>query len=281
MNKYIPLLFLLVLMPSVSAVSIDPGNSTEYNCTGNESINITCTSCNYTNTTCPDYGQCSINTSIYPGDTYNNSDGVCDISLFCNKAPHYEGQVYFPGKISIDKNEANLTIDIEIRDQNGALYQKMTYPAYYQDILSIVYPFNFSCPAELVTEVNVQTCAKYMNEILNTSDPVLAALSLGQSSCTDKLVECYGNIAGHDAAADNFMQLYNQEKVRSETINDSLAVCSNELYGWNGSCKTEIKELESEKAQLASPLWMWGFWIVLVMLGVSWFFMLFAPKEGG
>jgi len=259
---------LVLLAIFVQGIEINPGNDINLTCNStNQTFNITCIDNNCTNTTCPQVGMCEINTSIFPGESYNNTEGVCDINLFCMQQPRYVGEVYFPGVISIDKTGNSITVDIDIRNHEGGPYQRNTYPAYYEDIISIEFPFNFSCPAELVTDVNFATCQKYLGAMINTSNPVLGALAISTSDLSQELVKCYGDIIGHENRADNYEQLYHEENKRSQELTHELEDCQYNLNDpLNGTCAIEKNKLLNEMNRRVDPMYMVLTWILVLVL---------------
>lgn len=258
---------------SVFAETIDPGNTTYIDCNNtNETFGVTCNECPDCNLTCPDYGVCRINTSIYPGETYNYTEGVCELDIQCNATKQHIGLVYYPGIIEIKKTDDNITVDIDIRDYQNAPYQRNTYPSYYKDILNIQFPFNFSCPADLTTEVNLETCSKYLPQIWNRTDPIMATFSYAQSKCTDELTRCYGNIIGQENRADNYERLYHEENKKTLELTSQIEDMDYELNSDYGRCSNQTKSEQVKfvkyQQSTVSGWWFWGF-VVLFLVNAA------------
>jgi hypothetical protein len=275
------LLALLVIALPVQGIEIGPGEHYEVNCTGNETVNMTCSDCEPYNETC---GACEIQKTLSWNQTYVNTDGNCDLEITCEEMNLSKmGYVNFPMEIQVIKDENNsVEIEIVILDRNDLPLRTWTDIMRSEDIIEQTIRHDFSCPAELTTDINMATCAPYLTRILNSSDPMMLQMVTGQTICTQELVQCMAFNEERMMTANTWENKYDVcDEQRKEMTEDIFELTYN-LEDPDGQVAQEIYEIKSEYGGYANA-WM-AATIILIFLATFGFLIMWWNNnrfEGG
>lgn len=266
-------LILFGLIYSAFAYQIIPGNSIDIfceNCTAygqtvqnhlNQTISVECLqgSCNQTNTT---NATCTIQKDLLRGEAIANKDGSCNINVTCDKENYGAFQdVKYPGVLYLKKDNKSVLLNIIIKNFKDEEFwrwgPKIITP---EEIISAEYPIDFTCPHEVITEVNMQTCAEYLDPILGEQNPMIYALATGQNDCTNKLSNCTA-------------ETISSQKDLKECEIDLLAItdANNECHGiiseMQDDHRDEMDELELDyRDYRLSTVPIGWFWVSIILI---------------
>jgi hypothetical protein len=275
------LLVLGLVSIGVLAEEIHPGNSTMVNCT-NETLgeyNITCSECpEYNVTDCEIFENvsiCSIDQTIDPGEEFVMHGGVCDITVNAEECTLADtGDVYFPMDIITEQDEnGSLKITLDIYDNDNNLYQTWSKNIFRTSTVYQKDQVDFNCPADLTTDVNIGTCAKFFHSYLNESDPRLFPiyeLSMGQSGATQALVSCQAQLMTKDNISDYWQAQWEHCDSMFGVLDQEYNNARFELTDWNGTCAQQTREVMSDyntfKLGVVPAFYMWTTWILVFLL---------------
>jgi len=274
----IGLMLMAFLVITAQAVEIDPGENYTVNCTANETVNISCTECpecNESNTTC---GVCSVEKTLSWNETYTNDEGNCDLEIYCEEMNLSQiGLVNFPLEISLEKDTNNTVVfHGKIYDKNGRLVEEWGPKEYLkEDMIAQRFKYDFQCPAELNTEVNLATCSPYLEYYFNTSDPMMFQLITGQSLTLQKLVDCQSTVESNVKAAGDWETKHSACVEQKAGLQENLEECQRD-------CSDSLKETIAQYAGYANS-WMAAtiFLVLVIIVGGLWQWYLGTWKGGG
>lgn len=270
-------MLLVLIMGTAKAIEISPGEIYTGNCTTDcidDTYNITCSLCEECNETVNETcGVCEINRTLSWDETYKNNDGICDIEFYCEDFNISKiGYVNFPVDINI-KNDHNGTIftKITIYDRNGNVMNEETNVLNSNSISDITFPHEFACPAELTTDINIDTCTPYLREFFSgADDDRLLQIFTGSTLCQEELSSCIGQ-------TQSCFEDRQYQKVRFATCDEQrsnmdiqIAELKFDMNDPNGKRALDVKAAESQFGFYASA-WSTAFFLLLAIFGI-WFF---------
>lgn len=238
-------------------VGIFPGQNVSIDCSvRNDSVGVACSPSTV----------CKINRTLVPDEDYAYNEGVCEVNFKCTGTSiDSVGQVKFPMTMFVENKDNSSFVSYYIEDWLGNPYKNKTWEFLHEDTIVQEYKTNFICPAEIKTDINIQTCSKYLNEILQTGDPLLYQLASGQTGCMNNLI----NVTSDLRALDNEYQSYkvNYETVRIHNLNLSASIveCQNVLT-------SELDEFNQNgtvgkwKARADSKVEYWWQWLAIALI---------------
>lgn len=264
----------LVFVAAAQAIEINPGDVRNVNCTENcvnGSLPVSCATCPQCNAT--ECGVCSIDTELHWNETYNNTEGPCDIEIFCEPMNLSQmGKINFPSRIKIKKDSGNFQLSIDVYDQRDQILESWNKQISQEDIVEFTYEFNYSCPADLTTDVNIETCSPFLETVFNTTNPMVFQLVTGQSACMQRLVECQSKMEARSDVAHIWEQRYSlildQYSDVEELYNDCFLQM--DYNNRNSTLYKAVATTRAEKAGWVEPHW---FWLVIFM-GIGYVFIL-------
>lgn len=265
------LIMLALIVGTVQGVTIEPGEIYTGNCTQdcvNGTYNVTASLCPE-NESC---GVCEVSKVLSWNQTYKNDDGPCGLDIQCEDFNWSRmGMVSFPVEIKIMKDD-NGTIDFTITyfDRNGEVLKREEDHLKSKSIIEQTLKHEFTCPAELTTDVNMVTCAPYLTKILNSSDPMMLQMATGTTICTKELVDCMSlNQAQMEQASAWKNRFVQCDEQRSEMDNQIFQL-KFDLNEPEGESNQKILKTMQEWGSQAS-MWSAAFFILLFVFGL-WFF---------
>ena len=280
-------LAILVISQFVSAYDLATGDS----------VNVLCSNCtiwdvtpihiknNTVQFTCedqlPDYdvvnGTCTIDKHLEDGENYAITDGPCDLNLTCGTGygGNYMGMTY-PGIISLIKDQNRIKIQVNVTDPNGEEVVNWKKDLEQNDILNLQYPFNYICPHEVITSVNMQTCAEYLDPILGEQNPLIYSLATAQNNCTNQLMQSISEKTALSLAM-------TECQIRISQMTEDNENCHAQKASQYDELNRDIDELENEylqyKLDTVSVNWMYAFVVALIIIVLIGFSYLFGGEE--
>lgn len=247
----------------VSAYEINPGESLVVDCRNcsvgtdifiNDIFPVDCIAgVNFTQT--ETNATCKIHKDLQGGQFINNTGGSCDINITCDSSTCGRFQdVDYPTTISFRKTNgsSDVLVDILVKNFKDEQIQTWTESFEPEKTVDATYKFDFICPHEIITDVNMQTCSKYLDPILGEQNPLIYALATGQNNCTNTVTRLQGEITG----------LHAQEvllTLEKQQLNDKLGDCLVEnqdlkfdLTDPKGDCSKDKEQIFSEKSGQAN-----------------------------
>lgn len=284
------------LIGTVFAYTLDPLESMNiycWNCTTydvvpvvhiNETLGIYCSEgiieCNETiwSFNITNNATCTIHRDLLRGEAISNTNSSCDINVTCDKEKYGEFQnVKYPGILYLDKDNTTVLLNIIIKNFKGEDFwtwgPKIITP---DEIISAEYPIDFTCPHEVITEVNMQTCAEYLDPILGEQNPMIYALATGQNDCTNKLSNC----TAETIAATHTRQ---QCEIDLLTITDTNNECHGSVGKLNDEHREEINRLEGDyrEYRLGTVTIYWFYLAVILIIGIGITGLYYLTSGGG
>jgi hypothetical protein len=209
MNKKILIIGLLLGFLTIPYLA----KATNLNLTVGETIEINCSATNITyNLTCSGMCEniCEVDRTLSPNETYEFHEGMCDLNIFCESVINKtKGKVKFPGMITMSKGNGTVKLKIDIDDWIGNEYLKKEWNMEYSELYTVQYPFEFECPAEIKTDINLQNCLPYLSQAFNESSSLTYQISFLNQMCFEKLTECNAKVLKNDQIADDYIEKYN------------------------------------------------------------------------
>lgn len=253
---------------------MNPGDVRNFNCTEyciNGTLNVTCDNCpgcNTTNVTCP---SCSIHTSLSWNQTYKNNETPCDIEIYCESMNLTQmGIVNFPARMKVKKDGGNFLLSIDVFDRNGMVLESWNKQISEQDVVEYTYEYNYSCPAELTTNVNMETCAPFLENVFNTTNPMVFQMVTGQSVCMQRLVDCQSRMDSKSDVAHYWEREYNRILDQYNDMESLYNGCFLEMdyNNPNSTLRKAVLSTRQEKAGWVEPHW-FGIAILELLILVS------------
>jgi len=276
------LVLTLFLMATVQAIEINPGDVRNFNCTENcqngtlqvECAN--CPSCNVTNQTC---GVCSIDRTLSWNETYTNNQTPCDLNIRCEAFNLTQmGKVNFPTRIKVKKDAGNFLLSIDVYDRYNNPMETWNKQISEEDVVEYTYEFNYTCPAELTTDVNIETCSPFLESVFNTSNPMVFQMVTGQTLCMKNLVECQSKMEARSDVAHIWEQRYNLLLDQYNDMEDLYNQCylNMDYSNRNGTLYKAVRATENKYYGWVPGIYAIGFWVLLVILILIGAFMFFG-----
>lgn len=254
----------------MQALELDPGDVRNVNCTENcinDSLQVSCANCPVCNTT--ECGICSIDRTLSWNETYNNSEGPCDLNIKCEPMNlTMMGRINFPSRIKVKKDSGNFILSIDVYDQNGMILESWNKQISQEDVVEYSFEYNYTCPADLTTDVNMETCSPFLANVFNTTNPMVFQMVTGQTLCMQKLVDCQGERNQESDTANQWQQEYNRILNQYNDMEDLYNNCYLELdYDNPKSTVNKITStVRAEKAGWVPGEYALGFWILLFLV---------------
>jgi hypothetical protein len=259
------------------AVEIPAGANHSVDCSEtNDTINLTCLYAPQT---------CSINHTMKANETWNYSEGSCDLDITCEGVPESQlGGVKFPGYIKVEKKENYSMIYWHVDDWLGNPYRDVVWNISAADIVVQERKIDFECPAEIRTNINFETCSEFFDKFMSAQDTnVLSIMALSASSCQKELVKAQAEVMARQQMAQQYENDYIDQVARCDAMKDDLKSCKQDLLGPNGQCERDKSELRSKIAEYerayVPAYWEWGFIVAVMFLAVIMFFSMFGGRE--
>lgn len=254
-------------------MELNPGDTRNINCTefcDNETLEIQVNDCPEENAT--ECGVCSIDTSLHWNQTYNNSEGPCDIKVHCEPMNLTQlGTVNFPTKMKVKKEGGSFQLSIDVHDKNDHVLESWVREISQEDVVEYAYEFNYTCPAELTTEVNMHTCAPFLENYFNVTDPVIFQIVTGQTLCMERLVECQSVKDSEIDQAHAWEQKYKSLLDEYNDIEADYEACSMNLdyNNHNSTLYRTVKAVRNEKAGWVEPHWFWISIVLIILIAIT------------
>lgn len=278
-------------MLAPAAMAIDPVNllpdstaiiGCNYCSFGNQT-NITDSmviNCVHDNSTCPTYnntlnGTCYVDYDLIGGEKYNNTDGPCDVHVSCTSKAKFQDFKY-PTTIAIQRDNNTLDIGITVLDPNEEEFMTWTKSLVEKDIVDLKYGFDFQCPHEVISDVNLQTCQEYLDPILGEQNPMIYALATGQNDCVSKLTNCTAQLVSCRNSDEKYEFKYIETKSSLDVCNARKQELEYELSDPNGQCMENVNEVQN-KIRGEANLW----FTTTIILGICVvIFVIYKLNEG-
>lgn len=268
----------LALATPVHAVDINPGDVRNFNCSElcvNGTLGVSCANCPEQNLTC---GNCSVEKALHWNETYVNDDGPCNLEIYCEAMNLTQmGTVNFPTRIKVKKDGGNFFLSIDVYDRNNMILESWNKQISEKDVVEYTYEYNYSCPAELSTDVNIETCSPFLETMFNTTNPMVFQMVTGQTLCMEKLVDCQSKMEARSDVAHVWEQRYNllldQYSDVEELYNDCYL--NMDYNNRNGTLHKAVRATRNEYAGWVPGSFFWfsileG--IILLLIGMWMFF---------
>jgi len=246
--------FLIIpCMAEATTYSIFPGQ--------NQTIDCNETGGNHT-VKCTVVDVCKINRTLLPNETYSFHEGPCGIDFRCaGVADESLGYADFPMITRIENKDNATTVNLTIWDWVGNVFSEKSWSMDHEDRGYQEFSTAFRCPAEIKTEINLQTCSKFMNQILQTGDPLLYQLATGQTACMDEMIKCQGDLQAEKTRYTQTQVNYQERVDETQHAELELAKCEDNLDPLNRQ-GTLYKEIQGH----VPAFYMWGFFGLLAVL---------------
>lgn len=265
----------MALVSSAQAAEINPGDVRNFNCSEfctDGSLEVSCASCPECNVT--ECGVCSIDATLEWNQTYNNTEEPCDLNIHCQEMNLTQmGIVYFPSRIKVRKDSGNFYLSVDVYNRNGMIENSWNKQISEEDVVEYTYEYNYSCPAELTTNVNMETCAPFLSSYLNVSDPVMLQVFTGSTICMRNLVDCQSKMEARSDVAHLWEQRYNLILDQYNDIEELYNDCYLEMDFNNheGTLRKTVTAVRQEFSGFVPGVWVWYtgiLFVLLVILGV-------------
>jgi hypothetical protein len=213
---------------------------------------------------------CSIIADLEGGEAIMNFEEPCGLNITCdsNRCGKFQEFEYL-NKLEITKSSSEFKIDIEIFDHKEESVQNWSTSINQDDVVEQKSEFKYICPHEVITDVNMQTCATYLDDIMGETNPMIFALATGQNECTKMLRDCETDKKAEQMAYLDWKDKFEiEQRARINCVED-LEDAKFNLYNVSGSCYQNKKEIEDMYARYRMTTvgngWFYGFVVLFII----------------
>lgn len=272
-------LILLLIALIASAYDIGGGDTLLIDCDNcsigdfeheNETISVNCLYAAGTNATC------SVHKDLEGGEYIDINKSPCDVNVSCDATRCGRFQdVEYNTFIKVKKENETLKIQIEVYNFKDESVKNWTSSYDLSSVVDQKDQFPYLCPQEVITEVNMQTCAQYLEKLYKGESVLAYESMIAASGCIKALSECQADYRILENKEDSYELLYTNTERDRKNIIEERDDCLFDLSNPNGDCTNQKDKIYTEERNNAN-MWFTIAIITSIFAGIvilkSWVF---------